>query len=72
MVSKWNLDLLWGTIEILKITLKKCQELGGRPYLYGWNDLDEHMKRDFYGDDYERLFELREKMNLDFFNSESF
>jgi len=72
MVSKWNLDLLWGTIEILKTTLNKCQELGGRPYLYGWNDLDEHMKRDFYGDDYERLLELRKKMNLDFFNSESF
>ena len=72
MVNKWNLDLLWGTIEILKTTLKKCQELGGRPYLYGWNELDEQMKLNFYGDDYERLLDLRKKMNLDFFNSESF
>jgi len=47
----------------LRMALATCVELGGRPYLYGWNELDEHTRRQLYGHDYDRLLELRRRVD---------
>lgn len=39
--------------------LGKCIELGGRPYLYGGIDFDDREKRRLFGDDYDRLQQLK-------------
>lgn len=43
----------------MKICLDKCLELGGRPYLYGWHELDAAGMRNLYGHDYDRFLELK-------------
>lgn len=45
--------------------LDKCVELGGRPYLYGWHELDRATVRRLYGVDYQRLVELKEELDPD-------
>jgi FAD/FMN-containing dehydrogenase len=49
--------------EILRRTLTKCLELGGRPYLYGSHELDETTWLAFYGDGYRRLKSLRSELD---------
>jgi FAD/FMN-containing dehydrogenase/predicted double-glycine peptidase len=49
--------------EILRRTLTKCLELGGRPYLYGSHELDETTWLAFYGDGYRRLKALRRELD---------
>jgi FAD/FMN-containing dehydrogenase len=39
--------------------LARCVALGGRPYLYGWYELDEATRRGLYGDDWTRFLALR-------------
>jgi len=39
--------------------LERCVELGGRPYLYGWAELDQGLCRRLYGPDWDRLGALR-------------
>lgn len=45
--------------------LDKCIELGGRPYLYGWHHLGADRLRALYGASYDRLLELRKKLDPD-------
>lgn len=43
----------------MKMCLDKCLELEGRPYLYGWHELDAGKMRRLYGPDYDRLLKLK-------------
>lgn len=45
--------------------LERCIELGGRPYLYGWNSLDAARRQALYGEDDERLRALRRELDPD-------
>jgi FAD/FMN-containing dehydrogenase len=40
-------------------TLERCLELGGRPYLAGWYDWDEGLKRQIYGASLDTLRRIR-------------
>ncbi|NJM46015.1 MAG: FAD-binding protein [Alkalinema sp. RU_4_3] len=72
MVNCWNPTLLAKTLPILKEALATCQAMEGRPYLYGFNEMDEAMKIKFYGSDYHRLQVLRQDHGLMGLNPESF
>lgn len=39
--------------------LDKCRDLGGRPYRYGWHQIDGAMERALYGSAVDRLAEIR-------------
>ncbi len=43
----------------MRICLDKCLELGGRPYLYGWHELDAARMQKLYGPDFDRFRELK-------------
>ena len=43
----------------MEICLDKCLELQGRPYLYGWHELDAVKMQKLYGPDYDRFLELK-------------
>lgn len=45
--------------DALRACLDACLESGGRPYLYGWCELDEAARRRVYGADWTRFLELR-------------
>jgi FAD/FMN-containing dehydrogenase len=60
MVPRGNPILLAKTLPILQTALQMCGAIGGRSYLYGFNEMDELSKQKFYGADYTRLRELRE------------
>lgn len=49
--------------EVVRGALRQCLDrvlaLGGRPYLYGWYELDEAARRHLYGADWTRFLELR-------------
>jgi FAD/FMN-containing dehydrogenase len=72
MVSRWNPTLLAKTLPMLKEALAHCQALEGRPYLYGFNEMDQTMKIKLYGEDYHRLQVLRQDHGLTGLNPESF
>jgi FAD/FMN-containing dehydrogenase len=72
MVSRWNPALLAKTLPLLKAALTQCQALEGRPYLYGFNEMDEAMKIKLYGDDYHRLQAIRQDHGLPGLNPDSF
>jgi FAD/FMN-containing dehydrogenase len=69
MVPRWNPILLAKTLPILQTALQMCCTIGGRSYLYGFNEMDELTKHKFYGADYARLLELRRDHT--WFNPES-
>lgn len=48
---------------------RSCCELGGRPYLYGVVDLDDAKAAGLYGDDLDRLAELRASLRLGHVNA---
>jgi FAD/FMN-containing dehydrogenase len=59
--------------EALRQTLARAIELGGRPYLYGWNELDDAAKSKLYGAGYARLVALKRELDpLGRFNATSF
>ncbi|GAB3167927.1 FAD-binding protein [Telluribacter humicola] len=72
MVNRWSPALIAQTLIALKQTLRRCAEFGGRPYLYGHNDLDATLKQQFYGADYQRLLALRDELAHELLNAESF
>ncbi len=72
MVSRWNPILLAKTLPTLQTALQKCYALGGRPYLYGFNEMDESSKQKFYGADYSTLQEIRRQHGLSGLNPETF
>ncbi|WNG36511.1 FAD-binding oxidoreductase [Archangium violaceum] len=43
--------------------LEKCLELGGRPYLYGWMELDRDARQALYKQDYTRMRALRQELD---------
>lgn len=45
--------------------MRKCIELGGRPYLYGIHEFSEETLREVYGDDYVALQALRKTLDPD-------
>ena len=45
--------------------MRKCIDLGGRPYLYGIHEFDEETIHEVYGDDYTALQELRKTLDPD-------
>lgn len=49
---------------------RRCCELGGRPYLYGVADLDDAKATGLYGDDLNRLAELRSSLRLEHVNAQ--
>lgn len=53
----------------LRELLEYCCGLGGRPYLYGVNDLDHPLMKKLYGEDLHRLTLLRSQYSLDHVNA---
>ena len=50
--------------EASEICLRRCIELGGRPYLYGWHQLDPaSVQRLYDGEDLERLATLKREID---------
>ena len=47
----------------LKRNMADCLELGGRPYLYGWHDLNPEQKERFYRGDLQELQKLKQKFD---------
>ena len=43
----------------MKLCLDKCLELQGKPYLYGWHELDAAGMQRLYGPDFDRFLELK-------------
>ncbi|MBI3265676.1 MAG: FAD-binding oxidoreductase [Chlamydiae bacterium] len=43
--------------------LEKCLEYGGRPYLFGYQAWGESIRRQVYGEAYEELMKLRQKLD---------
>ncbi|MET9834752.1 FAD-binding protein [Streptomyces sp. NPDC006385] len=57
------------TRRALRTLLERCRDLGGRPYLYGTNDLDAPLLKDLYGTDLDRLAQLRATHRLEHVNA---
>lgn len=55
--------------RIFRILLEQCCELGGRPYLYGVNELDRPLMNRLYGTDLNRLAQLRSLYRLEHINA---
>jgi FAD/FMN-containing dehydrogenase len=47
----------------LRSCLDACVELGGRPYLYGWHELEPRTLARLYGDSIETLREIRRRVD---------
>ena len=50
---------------LLRRVLERCVDLGGRPYLVGWHELDEALRWRIWGDDYQRLLALEREYDPD-------
>ncbi|WP_433602254.1 FAD-binding protein [Nocardia sp. CA-135953] len=57
------------TRHVFRDLLERCCELGGRPYLYGVNDLDGSLAERLYGTDLNRLAQLRSAHQLEHVNA---
>ncbi len=51
--------------EMMKVMLAECVKRGGRPYLYGWHEMDASLKSQLYGDAYQELHQLRQQLDPD-------
>ena len=51
--------------DIMSRCLARCRDLGGRPYRYGWHQLDETLERAIYGTDFDRLAAVRRSLDPD-------
>ena len=49
----------------MKLCLDRCLELEGRPYLYGWHELDAAKLQQLYGPDFDRFLELKRQIDPD-------
>ncbi len=61
MVKYGKTKLLKTAQEHHRQFMKRCLELDGRPYLYGWHGLNEDQKNQLYGKDYQKLKELKKQ-----------
>lgn len=59
MVKYGDKKLLQTAEDHHKQYMRNCQDLKGRPYLYGWHGLCEEQKNQLYGDDYLKLKALK-------------
>jgi hypothetical protein len=57
------------TRTVFRGLLERCLELGGRPYLYGSNDLDPALTERLYGTELGRLAQLRSAHRLEHVNA---
>ena len=57
------------TRQALRSLLELCCELGGRPYLYGTNSLDDALLSQLYGSDLDQLATLRRTHHLEHVNA---
>ncbi|NUS42605.1 MAG: FAD-binding protein [Mycobacteriaceae bacterium] len=64
-----NVDDIGAIRGVLRELLEQCCELGGRPYLYGVNDLDDDLAGRLYGGDLDILAQLRSTHRLGHVNS---
>ncbi|MEV4128489.1 FAD-binding protein [Nocardia sp. NPDC049707] len=55
--------------QVFRDLLERCCELGGRPYLYGVNDLDDSLAERLYGSDLNQLARLRTAHQLEHVNA---
>ncbi|HEY6561023.1 MAG TPA: FAD-binding protein [Polyangiaceae bacterium] len=72
MVSRWDPLKIETARACLKAVLGQCIALGGRPYLYGFNELDEQQRTLIYGEPWRRLSELRSASGWQGFNAHAF
>lgn len=63
MVPQNNAQKLKAARENHRRLLDRCVDLGGLPYLFGCQELDESMRQSLYGKSYQRLLELRAKLD---------
>ena len=49
--------------EMMQVMLAECVKQGGRPYLYGWHEMDTAMKEQLYGNAYQELHQLRKQLD---------
>ncbi|MGW0177738.1 FAD-binding protein [Nocardia sp. NPDC003345] len=54
---------------VFRRLLERCHDLGGRPYLYGANELDDPLARRLYGADLDKLARLRASHRLEHVNA---
>ncbi|MFQ6332135.1 FAD-binding protein [Nocardia sp. CWNU-33] len=57
------------TRHMFRDLLERCCELGGHPYLYGVNDLDDSLAERLYGTDLDQLAQLRSSHRLEHVNA---
>ncbi|MFD0363450.1 FAD-binding protein [Nocardia sp. GCM10030253] len=57
------------TRQVFRDLLARCCELGGRPYLYGVNDIDDSLAERLYGTDLDQLAKLRSSHRLEHINA---
>ncbi|MBU3066251.1 FAD-binding protein [Nocardia sp. NEAU-G5] len=57
------------TRRVFRDLLERCCELGGRPYLYGVNNLDRALAERLYGNNLDRLAQLRAEHRLENVNA---
>ncbi|WP_227984189.1 FAD-binding protein [Nocardia spumae] len=62
-------DAIADARETFRDLQRRCCGLGGRPYLYGVSDLDDAKAAGLYGDDLNRLAELRSALRLEHVNA---
>ncbi|HFC12617.1 MAG TPA: FAD-binding oxidoreductase [Anaerolineae bacterium] len=63
VVPKENIRALEKVKAIIRDILHLCIKLGGRPYLYGWHELDVQVKRKLYGTHYDAVLQLQQKLD---------
>jgi len=65
MIPRQDPALVGAVAETVAFCLEKCIALGGRPYRYGWHQMDEHHYQALYGATYDRLLALRRELDPD-------
>jgi FAD/FMN-containing dehydrogenase len=59
MIPERDRPLAGRVAETMSRCLDRCRDLGGRPYRYGWHQIDGAMERALYGSAVDRLAEIR-------------
>jgi hypothetical protein len=72
MRPRGNAALFADARRALQNLLARCAEYGGRPYLYGWNELTPALVSRFYGADAARAAQLRTGFGLNTLNAQFF
>jgi FAD/FMN-containing dehydrogenase len=70
MVDQRDAITIVRTRQTLRSLLELCCELGGRPYLYGTNSLDDTLLKHLYGSDLSQLAALRRAYHLEHVNAQ--